>query len=185
MDFSKNVTDTKGRAWNMEIGWGTFRRVKEKTGIDLDTFVPRKGMTKEDHTKAVERFLDLIYSSTDFPPVLMTILDSQMKAAGVSEDDFMNSFESPQSITAITDAFRQALVDFIPDPLRKALFLKTQQGVARMQAMAMNRLDANTEAIIQAAERKLDKEIESTLKSLSTDSPESSESTPKSPSPKA
>jgi hypothetical protein len=178
MDFPKTCTDTKGRSWTIDIGWGTFRRIKDKCGIDLDALVPRKDMTEEEQRATVQKYLDLIYSSTDFPPVLLCILDSQIKAAGITAEDFLDGFESSESIEAVTNAFRQGLSDFIRDPLQKLIFQKTMLGVERAQKMATKRIDAETERILKKMETDLNERIDLALKSTSTDSPASSESIP-------
>jgi hypothetical protein len=186
MDFSKTFADTKGRSWTMEIGWGTFRRVKAACGIDLESFSVRKDMTEAQQQEVIERFLALIYSSTDFPPVLMAILDSQMKAAGVSDADFMDGFETQESIDAVTNAFRQALADFTRDPLARMAMQKMMQGVEKAQKIAMKRMDQQTEAKLQEMETTLNAKIDLALKNASTDSAESSAATiPSIPSPKA
>ena len=181
MDFPKTFIDTKGRSWTVEIGWGTFGRIKTKTGIDLDSLVPRKGMSEAEQQETMARYLELIYSSKEFPAVLMVILDSQMKAAGVSEADFMDGFETSEAIAAITDAFKQALLDFTRDPLQRLILQKMMLGVARMQAIAMRKLDKRTEQLMTQMETDLEAKIDSALKSTSTDSPASLESIPKSP----
>lgn len=184
MEFPKTFTDNKGRAWTLQIGWGTFARVKEKCGLDLNSFTVRKDMSEAQQQEVIERFLALIYSSTDFPPVLMSILDSQMKAANVSEADFMDGFDSEESITAITNAFRQALADFTRDPLARTVMKKMMLGVERAQAIAMKRMDAATETKLLEMETLLNAKIDSALKNMSTASAASSAATIPSPQPR-
>lgn len=185
MDFPATLKDAKGRSWTLVIGWGTICRVKAACGIDLGSFAVRKDMTEAQQQEVIERFLALIYSSTDFPPVLMTILDSQMKAAGVSDADFMDGFESQESITAVTNAFRQALSDFTRDPLARMAMQKMMQGVEKAQALAMKRMEQQTEAKMQEMEAMLNAKIDLALKNASTDFAESSADTiPSPPAPK-
>jgi hypothetical protein len=172
----KKFVDTKGRTWQLEIGWPAFLRVKA-LGIDLDTYVPKKAMTAEEHQETVEKFLELIYSSSKFPGVLVAILEPQLKAAGVSDADFADGFETVESIEAVTKAFRHSLADFIRDPLRKALFAKAMLGVERMQILQTLKLDANTEKMLAKMEREAETKIDAELlKILSTNSPEPSTS---------
>jgi hypothetical protein len=173
-EYPKTFTDSKGRSWSMLIGWGTFQRVKQRCGLDLNSLVPVKGMKPADHDAIVQRYHDLIYSTVEFPSVVMVILESQMKAAGVTEDEFMDGFETPESVDSLIGAFRQALIDFIPDPLRKAILRKVLQGIDRMQMIAEQELETRTEAMLTQGEADFRAKIESTLKKPSTDSAESS-----------
>jgi hypothetical protein len=182
MDHPKTFTDTKGRSWNMEIGWPAFLRVKNKCGLDLNSLIPHKGAKDEDNESAIQKFLDLIHSSTDFPPVLTAILETQMKAANVTEADFMDGFETGESIEAAMLAFRQGLTDFIRDPLQKMIFTKAMQGVEKAMTAAVktgsDHMDEATEKVIGTMRQRMSQELDSRLQKLSTDFPASSASTP-------
>jgi hypothetical protein len=182
MDHPKTFTDTKGRSWNMEIGWPAFLRVKNKCGLDLNSLIPHKGDKDQEHESKIQKFLNLIHSSTDFPPVLTAILETQMKAAGVTDADFMDGFETGESIEAAMLAFRQGLTDFIRDPLQKMIFTKAMQGVEKAMGAAVktgsDHMDEATEKVIGTMRQRMSQELDSRLKKLSTDFQESSASTP-------
>src|SRR5689334_7706112 len=130
MDYPKTFEDTQKRKWTIAITWGTFARVKDRTGVDLDAVVPKKGAKKEDNELAIERYLDLIYSSTDFPAVLFVILESQMQQQGVSPTDLAEAFDDA-TVDAATKAFHQAIADFIRDPQLRKPFQKIMLGVEK------------------------------------------------------
>lgn len=172
MEYPKTFADARGRKWTISLPWGMFRRVKEKTGIDLNGIVPKKSASEAEQQAAITRYLDLIYSPTDFPAVLFVILEAQMQAAGVSAEDLADAFDEA-SIDAVTKAFHQALADFIRDPQLKLPFQRVMQGVERAMAAATRKLDQAMPAMMDALEAELDQKSDELLKNTSTSSPAS------------
>ncbi len=168
MDYPKTFTDTKGRKWTVKIPWGAFARVKEKTGVDLDSMCPRKGMKKEEQQAAIQRYLDLLYDNVNFPAVLVTILEPQLKEQNVTPEEFADGFDQ-DAIEAVTKAFHQAMADFIRDPQIRMPFQKILLGVERGTAKLEKHLEAKTESMLKT----MDDQIESRLSSTSTSSPAS------------
>lgn len=179
-EHPKTFTDSKGRKWTIEIGWGTMRRVKDKCGVDLNGFTLREGMADAQCKETLRRFTAFIYSPSDFPPVLMTILDSQIKAAGISEDEFMDGFETLAIIDAATNAFVQALADFTRCPHLGGAVRATMN----MLTLAARKAEENSEVMLTMAEHEIDTRFKSALKNMSIVSPESPDANPKNLDPK-
>ena len=162
---TNKFTDSKGRAWTLEIGWPAYQRVKAM-GIDLDALVPSKDMPTAQIQASYESLQELIYSPTQFPLVLLAILAPQIKTAGVSEADFHEGFETSDAIDGMISAFMEGLKLFIRCPIRRTIFAKVILWADRAQAMGVKKLNDKTEALMAKAAATAEAEAEAKIDDL-------------------
>ena len=101
--------DQEGRQWIVRITNRTVRDIKQKLGLDL-----RELLNEE-----CRPLLGLISDSLRLAQVLFIACDEQAKAAGITEDAFLDAFYGDVVDTA-GDAFSVAFVDFFPNPQIRA-----------------------------------------------------------------
>ena len=120
----RQFTDTKERAWEVELNVRQMKRVRDVLGIDLVNVIQagRDGAVATDTLDRVANDPILLVD------ILWVLCEGQAKAAGVTDDDFGSSLAG-DSIADATRAFLDELVDFFPGARR--LFLKKAVDLAR------------------------------------------------------
>ena len=165
----RRFTDTKGRAWELELNVRQMKRVRDILGIDLVNIIS----TGKDGAVATDTLDRVASDPILLVDILWVLCEGQAKSAGVTDDDFGSSLAG-ESIADATRAFLDELVDFFPGARR--LFLKKAVDLAR-------KYEAEN---LGALEKALSSpEFEERLKTSlrpQPGSPESAESTP-APSP--
>ena len=120
----KTFTDSKGRAWEVELNIRQMKRVRDTLGIDLVNVISagRDGSVSTDTLDRVANDPILLVD------ILWVLCEGQAKPSGVTDDDFGSSLAG-DSISDATRAFLDELVDFFPGARR--LFLKKAVDLAR------------------------------------------------------
>ena len=120
----KTFTDSRGRAWEVELNIRQMKRVRDTLGIDLVNVISaaRDGSVSTDTLERVANDPILLVD------ILWVLCEGQAKPAGVTDDDFGSSLAG-DSISDATRAFLDELVDFFPGARR--LFLKKAVDLAR------------------------------------------------------
>ena len=120
----RQFTDTKDRAWDVELNVRQMKRVRDILGIDLVNVI-QAGKDGAVATDTLDRVANDPILLVD---ILWVLCEGQAKAAGVTDDDFGSSLAG-DSIADATRAFLDELVDFFPGARR--LFLKKAVDLAR------------------------------------------------------
>ena len=120
----RQFTDTKDRAWDVELNVRQMKRVRDILGIDLVNVI-QAGKDGAVATDTLDRVANDPILLVD---ILWVLCEGQAKAAGVTDDDFGSSLAG-DSISDATRAFLDELVDFFPGARR--LFLKKAVDLAR------------------------------------------------------
>lgn len=158
------ITDTKGRDWNLNVNVGSIRRVKARTGVDLLMFMePKENEKGEKEEEAV--LLKLFEDPFLLTGVLAALCEPQMEERKVGQSDFEESFTLDTLMTAL-NVLSDEVFDFFPKPRRE---------VYRAQKAA---IDKASEAVYSEMQRlvesgQLEKLQEEARGKPSTDSPES------------
>jgi len=154
-------TDTKGRAWDVEIHVQALRNLKAKAEVDLMDL-------------ADGQLLEQLSSRPDvLAQVLWVLVEAQAKAAGITPEAFAEGLAG-DVIDDATAALLGELVDFFPSRRRAAL----KTALEKLNALENLAVE---KAIELLKSDRLDKRLESELDALGeqlTASPESSASTP-------
>ena len=120
----RQFTDTKERAWEVELNVRQMKRVRDVLGIDLVNVI----QAGRDGTVATDTLDRVANDPILLVDILWGLCEGQAKAAGVTDDDFGSSLAG-DSIADATRAFLDELVDFFPGARR--LFLKKAVDLAR------------------------------------------------------
>jgi len=165
----RRFTDTKGRAWELDLNVRQMKRVRDILGIDLVNIIS----TGKDGAVATDTLDRVANDPILLVDILWVLCEGQAKSAGVTDEDFGSSLAG-ESIAEATRAFLDELVDFFPGARR--LILKKAVGLARKYEME------SAAAVAEALESPEFEERMKTLLSPRGGSPESQGSTP-TPSP--
>ena len=160
----RSFNDKNGTSWDIEVSTMARAVVSSRTGIDL--ILLGQG---DKHT------FDLLLQPQTTMDVLLAITEKQRQLRNISADDFGSALNSVELADAALEAIINATFDFFPkaqsDLLRKTL-LTTLEIHREDEAEAM----AKALEIVNAPDFK--EKLRAKLKEKSTDSPESSASTP-------
>jgi len=130
MQFDKHFTDRKGRRWDLDLTWSDVQALKREADVDVEDLVPKQGDTKGDSFQA---FHDFVTDGFRLFRALWVLFEPKCKTLGVTQEDFGAGFGG-DTFEAAGLAFTQALIDFFPNHLRKALLRKVmEKGKAAMQ----------------------------------------------------
>lgn len=161
-----SFTDNQGRSWVVAINVASAKRVRSLTGVDLYALV-------NDNFQALGKLVDDAITLVD---VLFCLSTDPHGRPPLDDEDFGRSLVG-DAIGRATDAFLEDLVDFFPDPRRRAGLKKVIDATRRVVDGTLN---LSTRRL---SEVDLDAEVERLIGS-SGSSPGPSASTPV-PSPSA
>jgi len=126
-----NFKDTKDRKWSFQVDVFSVRRVKRDTGVDL--------------LKAVEPGSDVIETLGNdvgiLFDVMLSVLQDQLKARDVTEEDFGRALDEAACADA-TEALMQAILSFFRKPKAKMLkkaFGKVWKATVRQEQVQLER----------------------------------------------
>jgi hypothetical protein len=120
----RRFTDTKGRAWELDLNVRQMKRVRDILGIDLVNIIS----TGKDGAVATDTLDRVANDPILLVDILWVLCEGQAKSAGVTDEDFGSSLAG-ESIAEATRAFLDELVDFFPGARR--LFLRKAVDLAR------------------------------------------------------
>ncbi len=123
----KTFTDSKGRAWDVELNVHQMKRLRDRLGVDLANVIstgPGGGV----ETGTLER---LASDPCLLADVLWVLCEKSAKAAGVTDEEFGSSLAG-DSVEEATRALLDELVDFFPGARR--LFLRKALDLAKKRA---------------------------------------------------
>lgn len=161
----RSFKDAAGRLWVVSVNVASIRYVRDALGVDLyELSGSATGVLelRDDPVKLVE--------------VIWHLCSKAAAKEGISDEEFYASMWG-DAIASATDAFVGALVDFFPDARRRAILTemmeKQTELMRTIQTEEMNRVK---EIDVNEAAKKI--MASARPSGSSTDSPESSESTP-------
>lgn len=143
--------DCKGRKWEIDLTWGALQRLKREIGLDIETLVPKPSEASKE--VSLQAFHDFVTDGERLFDAVWCACQSQAAALtpAVDKEGFGDGFDG-STFVAAADAFTQALIDFFPNHLRKALLRKVlSKGKAAMTAAAarlereMDKIDVDKE----------------------------------------
>ena len=151
--MARKFTDSKERAWEIEITVDAVKRIKSLTEVDL--------------LQAIEG--PLLQQLASDPVLLCDVVYAAVKPAadqaGVTDEEFGRAMAG-DVIDAATQALLESLVDFFPSP-RRGLLEKALQKLRTLEAMtvdsAVKALDSPALENVLKAEL-ADVDLEGTLK---------------------
>lgn len=128
--------DTAGRRWVVTISYHTLKRVKAATGVEIAKFAANKFRKLGEMLGDIEKFID----------VLFVCLEDQIRAAGLTDEDFGRALGG-DALEAAADAFVRAFADFSPSQARGPLLSLARKGreyaatVSKRAVEALERID--------------------------------------------
>ena len=144
-------TDCLEREWDLTLTLGAVSRVRKSHKIDL-------GKILSDHKELVR----LLYEDFDMlGQVLYGLLEKQIKAANLTDDDFIDGFDGP-AIQRARDAFAEAIANFsLPPQVATAAVANLKKAMGATDELKAALIDQETDRAI------------STLKNTDTNLPAS------------
>ncbi len=161
----KTFRDTADREWTVEINVTTLKRVKDLAGVDLTALIRPNDPTFKNLSTDMFQLFD----------VLVALVKPQLEQRQITADAFGQALDE-NSVEAAVTALLEGVIDFFQADkrviLRRAL-LKVTTAADRVRRQ-------NLETAAQRVEStEFDQIVERAMSGTSsTDSPESSESTP-------
>ena len=161
----QHFTDAEGRKWAVTLNVALAKRVRQATGVDVYRLA-------DDGLKPLAVLLGDPITLVD---VLYLLAGAEAKA--VSEESFGGAI-SGDVIQAAADAFVEALVDFFPDPAKRAALrgvlekgkrlqtLLAKKGQADLAGLDPEKLASRLIRRIEAAQRKAEEGEEKELQAL-------------------
>lgn len=132
----KQFTDTRGRAWNLEITVGTCRRVRNVLGVDLPNITLGEPPLLQRLSTDVILLVDVIY----------VLVKPQADALSVSDQEFAEAFGGDTASVA-ADMFWEELIDFFrrdrrPDQAaaieKQRLLVRSVSRLAEQKILALD-----------------------------------------------
>ena len=131
--------DCEARSWEIRIDVDAVRRVRIACGIDLATVLASE--------EAIEKLKNDICLTID---VIFEIIRPVAEQQGVTAEAFGRSLRNDALGHALT-AFEEALVDFLPEPNRRALARQMLSAGQKLHQAKGERIDkAIKEGLLQA-----------------------------------
>ena len=161
----KTFRDTADREWTVEINVSTLKRVKDLAGVDLTTLIrPNEPTFKNLSTDMFQLF-----------DVLVALVKPQLDQRQITADAFGQALDE-NSVEAAVTALLEGVIDFFQADKRAIL----RRALLKMTTAADRVRRQNLETAAQRVEStEFDQIVERAMSGdSSTDSPESSESTP-------
>lgn len=155
--------DCKGRSWELSITVGSLARLKGSVlGLDLTELA----------LKDMKGVFELMQDGPRFVHAIYILVRASEQ--GCSEEDFADGFDG-DTLLAADEAFREELTGFFRHPEeREALrrMLAKEMGFRRAMTDALTkRIDRfNLPEMIEAAEQRMDRSLESELRKLTSSS---------------
>ncbi len=134
--FDKHFIDRKGRRWDLDLTWASVQQLKREIGLDIEALVPKQGDAKG---ASFQAFHDFITDGLRLFEALWILLKAECEKQNITQEEFGAGFGGDTFETAGM-AFTQALIDFFPSPLRKALLRKVLEKGKAAMAIAGERL---------------------------------------------
>jgi hypothetical protein len=145
--FDKHFIDRKNRRWDLDLTWASVQALKREIGLDIEELVPKQGDTKG---ASFQAFHDFITDGLRLFEALWVLLKTECEKQSITQEEFGAGFGG-DTFEAAGMAFTQALIDFFPNHLRKALLRKVlEKGKAAMAiagarlAKEMDKIDLET-----------------------------------------
>lgn len=150
--------DSKNRQFQVRVDVFAARRVKQATGLAIETYVQPNHQDKWDRVALFEALLAICQPSRQ----------------NVSDEEFALVLSDGDTAQAAAEALEKAVIDFLPQR-QKSLMLSLAEKQKRLRDLQLDAAPAMFDAMMQKQEQAMT-EIRSKLSS--GNSPESPESTP-------
>ena len=134
--FDKQFLDRKNRRWDLDLTWSAVQQLKREIGLDIEELVPKQGDVKG---ASFQAFHDFITDGLRLFEALWILLKAECERQNITQEDFGGGFGG-DTFEAAGQAFTQALIDFFPNHLRKALLRKVLEKGKAAMAIAGSRL---------------------------------------------
>ena len=160
----KSFVDKNGKSWDIELNIGTARKIKSRCNLDIENIITVDKQNNPQDVSALER---LAMDSILLFDVIFVLCENQIKADGITEEDFAELFNG-EVIEAATDALVEEIINFSRPAKRKVL--------TRLWAIGKNFSKKAGEKMQQTLDSpEFEKEVEKVLTQSLTNAPESSE----------
>jgi hypothetical protein len=157
-------SDYQNRTWSVAINVAAVKRVRGLVGVDLLALV----------NEGMEPLSRLLADPVRLADVLYCLCKDEADARQVSDEDFGRALYG-DAIGWAAEAFVEELFDFFPDARARVGMRKVLEMSHRLKAKMMDQAE---QALDQLDLDSLAQQLMSTPGKPSTNSPESSESTP-------
>ena len=134
--FDKHFLDRKNRRWDLDLTWSAVQQLKREIALDIEDLVPKQGDAKG---ASFQAFHDFITDGLRLFEALWVLLKPECERQNITQEDFGAGFGG-DTFEAAGLAFTQALIDFFPNHLRKALLRKVLEKGKAAMAIAGTRL---------------------------------------------
>lgn len=161
----KHFIDRKDRRWDLDLTWSAVQALKREIGLDIEELVPKQGDAKG---ASFQAFHDFITDGFRLFEALWVLLKSACERRNITQEDFGSGFGG-DTFEAAGLAFTQALIDFFPNHLRKALLRKVLEKGKAAMALAGSRLAREMDKI--DLEKMVNESIDEALKKSSGEPP--------------
>lgn len=148
-----SFTDGEGRNWTFAVTVLSVKRVKEQTGVDLLTLM-------DPGSDAFETLATDVVGLCD---VMVAFLTDQLKAEGVSTEEFLRSLDSEEIVRSATRACMNAILSFSRKPkakMMKAAFGKVWDATEKRERLQIKQ----AQALVQSPE--FDRLVDETAESV-------------------
>lgn len=163
--FDKHFIDRKNRRWDLDLTWSAVQQLKREIGLDIEDLVPKQGDVKG---ASFQAFHDFITDGLRLFEALWILLKAECEKQNITQEDFGAGFGG-DTFEAAGLAFTQALIDFFPNHLRKALLRKVLEKGKAAMAIAGMRLAREMDKI--DLEKLVNTNVDEALKKSSGEQP--------------
>jgi hypothetical protein len=147
-DLTTKFTDSTGQEWDLAVTWGTCLEHKRRTGHQLTDFVDPKSEFYQSLAG------DLVYQ-IEF---VLTVLDEQLKAHGITDEQFLARIRSGDDVAAVMGCVRVALANFSRSASRETILFAERQERAAQQKLH-DQVVAKLESLTAAQTERVDQQI--------------------------